>query len=146
MTKVIHIRDEQVSNPFSSLCSLRPIPLVIPRFDIKSYLTTRYATGGTYVDICKKCSDKLLDYWANRITSGQRKELESLWFIFGNGGSKHTNFNHGFIQGFLEFGENRKKQYLNAPKNEIEARGIDFEKMRLTGECINEVEQVFLNF
>jgi hypothetical protein len=34
----------------------------------------------------------------------QRRELERLWFIYGNYGPKQTPGNHGFIQGLLEHG------------------------------------------
>jgi hypothetical protein len=34
----------------------------------------------------------------------QRKEIERLWFIYGNYGPKQTRGNHSFIQGLLEHG------------------------------------------
>jgi hypothetical protein len=34
----------------------------------------------------------------------QRRELERLWFIYGNYGPKQTPGNHSFIQGLLEHG------------------------------------------
>ena len=38
------------------------------------------------------------------LTEEQRAKLENLWFRFGNHGIKHTNGNHGFIQGLIEHG------------------------------------------
>jgi hypothetical protein len=38
------------------------------------------------------------------LSRAQRKELERLWFIYGNYGPKQTPGNHGFIQGLLEHG------------------------------------------
>lgn len=143
---VIHIQDESTSNFSIALCTnTKPLPLVCKRFNIKEFNDKRILNGGKPIDICQKCLDKLLDNSAKSLSNAQRYFLEKLWFKYGNGGTKHTNFNHGFIQGFLEFSENRKQQYLNASKEEIEGRGIDFNKLRLTAECIYEVEQVFLN-
>lgn len=39
-----------------------------------------------------------------KLSPRQRKELERLWFIYGNYGSKRTPGNHSFIQGLLEHG------------------------------------------
>jgi hypothetical protein len=38
----------------------------------------------------------------------QRRELERLWFIYGNYGPKTTRGNHIFIQGLLERGEDER--------------------------------------
>jgi len=45
-----------------------------------------------------------------KLNSSQKGELERLWFIYGNGGKKHTMGNHKFIQGFLE---NKSLNFLN---------------------------------
>lgn len=39
-----------------------------------------------------------------KLTTKQRKELEKLWFIYGNHGPKMNYEDHGFIQHILEFG------------------------------------------
>jgi hypothetical protein len=46
-----------------------------------------------------------------KITTNQRKQLEDLWFIFGNQGKKHTHEGHRFIQNILERGEYDRKLY-----------------------------------
>lgn len=43
------------------------------------------------------------------ITEAQRKFLEDLWFIWGNGGPKHTVGNHKFIQSIIERGDDDRK-------------------------------------
>jgi len=40
-----------------------------------------------------------------QLTNTQRRRLEDLWFIYGNHGSKMNYQDHGFIQGFLEHGQ-----------------------------------------
>jgi hypothetical protein len=37
-----------------------------------------------------------------KLTAKQRRELERLWFIYGNGGPKMNYEDHGFIQSLLE--------------------------------------------
>ena len=58
------------------------------------------------------------------VTSGLRRELERLWFIYGNYGPRHTMQNHYFIQGFLERGQDER----------------DFNKV--TPECLTAVDAV----
>ena len=58
------------------------------------------------------------------LTDGQRKKLESLWFVYGNYGPKHEMQNHYFIQGFLERGQDER----------------DFN--RVTEECLAAVDKV----
>lgn len=43
-----------------------------------------------------------------------RKELERLWFVYGNNGPRHTWGNHKFIQGLLERGED-EREWLRKP-------------------------------
>ncbi len=62
------------------------------------------------------------------LTPRQRRELERLWFIYGNYGPKTTRGNHSFIQGLLE-------------------RGLDERPLRMKGyipteECEKAVERV----
>ncbi len=62
------------------------------------------------------------------LTPRQRRELERLWFVFGNYGAKTTKGNHSFIQGLLE-------------------RGMDERPLRMKGyipteECEKAVERV----
>lgn len=38
----------------------------------------------------------------------QRKQIEKLWFIYGNNGKRHTRENHRFIQEILEGEDHRK--------------------------------------
>lgn len=40
-----------------------------------------------------------------KLNNEQRRELEKLWFVYGNGGRKSTHANHRFVQCLLEHGE-----------------------------------------
>jgi hypothetical protein len=53
----------------------------------------------------------------------QRRALERLWFIYGNYGPKTTPGNHGFIQGFLEHGQDLRhlRNKFTTPTPECEA-------------------------
>ena len=42
------------------------------------------------------------------VTEEARRQLERLWFIYGNYGPRHTMENHYFIQGFLERGQDER--------------------------------------
>lgn len=79
-----------------------------------------------------------------QLTDKQRKELERLWFIYGNSGPKSTKGNHGYIQGFLEYGEDRKDFYRDGEANLKEKGFIKdvLQKYRLTEECVEAVERV----
>ncbi len=62
------------------------------------------------------------------LTPRQRRELERLWFAYGNYGPKTTKGNHSFIQGLLE-------------------RGLDERPLRMKGyipteECERAVEKI----
>lgn len=63
-----------------------------------------------------------------KLTESEKKELEKLWFIFGNNGQKHTQENHKFIQSLLQ-GKNHRKFY-NPTRECVEAVSeiIDLEK------------------
>ena len=67
------------------------------------------------------------------LTPAQRKELERLWFVFGNRGPKATYGNHHqFIQGFLEHGRDFRPLFTTrTPKRD-----------RPTPECEQAVERV----
>lgn len=56
------------------------------------------------------------------LTARQRRELERLWFTFGNYGPKTTKGNHSFIQGMLERGQDERplKQRGYIPTAECE--------------------------
>lgn len=41
-------------------------------------------------------------YFYNSISNEDKKELERLWFIYGNNGIKHLDKNHHFIQSFID--------------------------------------------
>lgn len=67
------------------------------------------------------------------LTDTQKKELERLWFIYGNGHKKYTLGNHKFIQNLLESNEDNRVFYgakycpiLNA----------------LTSECVIMVDEI----
>lgn len=66
------------------------------------------------------------------LTDTQKKELERLWFIYGNGHEKHTLGNHKFIQGLLESHEDYRKPY----SKRVAAIHC------LTHECITEVDKI----
>lgn len=57
------------------------------------------------------------------LTTKQRKELERLWFIYGNHGPKMNYEDHGFIQHILERGRDprgKRKPYYR-PTQECQA-------------------------
>ncbi len=70
------------------------------------------------------------------ISKEQRRALENLWFIYGNGGPKHSHGNHKFIQGILERGED-DRQFYRRPGN---VKGWD----ALTQECEQQVDALHL--
>lgn len=73
------------------------------------------------------------------LNAKQRIALKKLWFVYGNGGPKSTLLNHKYIQGLLEYNEDRKKDYLEGNVNMIEK---GFERDCLTDECMIEVEKI----
>ncbi len=62
------------------------------------------------------------------LTNTQRRRLEDLWFIYGNHGAKMNYQDHGFIQGFLEHGQ--------------DLRGKRSPFYQPTPECVAAVERV----
>ena len=50
------------------------------------------------------------------LSDEQRRRLENLWFVYGNHGPKTTMENHGFIQGFLEHGQDERDFYHPTPE------------------------------
>lgn len=40
-----------------------------------------------------------------KISKKQRKQIESLWLVYGNYGKRHSNANHRFLQSLLERGQ-----------------------------------------
>jgi hypothetical protein len=57
------------------------------------------------------------------LTNEQLYELERLWFVYGNHGSKTTPGNHGFIQGLIERyqDERQRGDKFSTPTPECEA-------------------------
>lgn len=53
-----------------------------------------------------------------KITKEQEEQLGDLWFVYGNYGKKHSVAGHKFIQGFLEYGEDRR-DVPNKPSKEL---------------------------
>lgn len=78
----------------------------------------------------------------SNITAAQRKELERLWFVYGNNGKKHTHHNHRFIQNFLESGEDTEEFYRSADKLRTLTAGIKWETIALTEECVRAVRNI----
>lgn len=72
-------------------------------------------------------------------TKEQIKKLKDLWFVYGNGGPKSTLFNHKYIEGFIEFNEDRKQFYLDGYQNLVD---MGWDKEALTEECIIDVEKI----
>lgn len=70
------------------------------------------------------------------ITNEQKKQLEKLWFIYGNGGSKHTLGNHKFIQNLLTDNEDYRSFY----RRRLAAIHS------LTDSCMNDVDKILDNF
>lgn len=76
------------------------------------------------------------------INEQQQKALQKLWFVYGNGGKKHTHHNHRFIQCLIESQEDEREFYLGADKTKTVKAGIDWKTIELTQECINEVDKI----
>lgn len=79
-----------------------------------------------------------------QLTDAQRNALNKLWFVYGNHGKKCTKGNHSYIQGFLEYGEDRKMFYVDGIKH-MRDKGYPEEKikeMAITQECIDAVETI----
>lgn len=77
------------------------------------------------------------------IDNDQRKEIERLWFIYGNGGEKSNFAQHKFIQWILEQGE-YSPELLKGPRAAKMARMCapknNFNKYRLSEECVSAVK------
>ncbi|HMG82792.1 MAG TPA: hypothetical protein VK559_07135 [Ferruginibacter sp.] len=69
------------------------------------------------------------------LTDTQKKQLEKLWFIYGNGHKKHTLGNHRFIQRLLECNDDARKLFVNG--NSV--------LNKLTSECQLEVDKILDN-
>lgn len=67
-----------------------------------------------------------------KLTKQQQRELEKLWFYYGNGGPKHTMGNHKFIQGLIERGEDHRSFY----------KQTRISSAKLTDECISKVDSI----
>lgn len=66
------------------------------------------------------------------LTELQRNQLEHLWFVYGNHGSKTTPGNHQFIQGLLEHGlDLRPLQTKRTAKRDLP-----------TADCVAAVDKV----
>jgi hypothetical protein len=74
------------------------------------------------------------------INEAQKRALERLWFIYGNRGSKHTDLNHKYIQGFVQYNEDREEALLSADFSAYLATGRNIDKIKLTQECIDAVK------
>ncbi|MCK5614194.1 hypothetical protein KAR91_70670 [Candidatus Pacearchaeota archaeon] len=81
------------------------------------------------------------------MTKEQIKCFETLWFIYGNDGSKCTMLNHKLIQGFYEYSENRIDAYRQAFHNVKERYGSNSPQMDqlVTDECFEVCELVLQN-
>lgn len=92
-----------------------------------------------------KCGTKSGLMSINRtLTEDQRKQLQKLWFIYGNNGKKHSHMNHRFIQNLLSRGEDDREFYLAGPAN-MREKGMSEEMIQqqiLTQECIDAVDKI----
>lgn len=78
------------------------------------------------------------------LSEEQRKQLNKLWFIYGNNGKKHSHSNHRFIQNLLTNGEDDREFYLAGPAN-MREKGYSEDKIQkdaLTQECIDAVDKI----
>lgn len=66
------------------------------------------------------------------LTGSQKVLLERLWFIYGNGGQKHTLGNHKFIQNLIENNDYHSKFYLNTTQI----------TNCLSRECLQKVDEI----
>jgi len=81
------------------------------------------------------------------LTENQHKQLNKLWFVYGNDGKKHSHNNHRFIQNLLSRGEDDRQFYLDGEQN-MRDKGFSetqIAAIRLTQECIDAVDNVLLN-
>jgi hypothetical protein len=79
------------------------------------------------------------------LSKEQRDKLNKLWFIYGNHGKKCTFHNHKFIQSLLERGEDAEAFYRNACKERSDKAGVNWDTIKLTDECVNEVRLILNN-
>ena len=76
----------------------------------------------------------------------QKQALEKIWFIDGNGGRKSTMQNHKLIQGFIQYGEDRRDFYIQGNKNLEERFNKEYvNKHGLTDECLLVVNLILDN-
>jgi hypothetical protein len=79
------------------------------------------------------------------INEEQLKALNKLWFIYGNHGKKQSHSNHRFIQNIIQHNEDDRDFYLAADYSRYEKAGVDINTLKLTQECIDEVDKILNN-
>jgi hypothetical protein len=53
---------------------------------------------------------------AMNLSDKQRKEIESLWFLYGNYGANHSDRDHRFLQSLLESGRDLRALFKPSSK------------------------------
>jgi hypothetical protein len=77
------------------------------------------------------------------LTGKQRKSLNKLWWIYGNDGTKSTLWNHKLIQGFIEYNEDRRDDYMNVNLRLRKKYGRSGELLDgITDECLNDISKI----
>ncbi|KKN55713.1 hypothetical protein LCGC14_0579220 [marine sediment metagenome] len=80
------------------------------------------------------------------LTNKQRNIFKRIWFIYGNGGRKHTPLNHKLIQGFLEHNEDRMEDYRNGYDNLLKRFNKKIAKEHgVTPECFEVCDLILSN-
>lgn len=80
------------------------------------------------------------------LTDKQREAFKKAWFIYGNDGKKCTPLNHKLIQGFYQYGEDRREAYTEAYQNMTERFGKEYaDKNALTQECLDVCNKILSN-
>lgn len=80
-----------------------------------------------------------------KLTESQKERFGKIWFVYGNGGSKHTMGNHKLIQGFYQYGEDRRSVYTSEETiKELERKKV-YDTWKVTDECLEKVNDILAN-
>ena len=71
------------------------------------------------------------------LSKKQLECFETIWFIYGNDGPKCTLLNHKLIQGFYEYGEDRRQIYSYAHSRINEAHNLTMECLEVVNLVLN---------
>jgi hypothetical protein len=80
-----------------------------------------------------------------QLSEQQSKDLNALWFLYGNKGKLHTHHNHRFIQNLIEHGEDTEKFYRSAEKSLSQKAGLNWKEVSLSNDCVEAVREILNN-